>query len=1396
MLEQRLRGRKTNAPKAKPGIPRRTADGPVPLSFAQQRLWLLDQIEPGLTAYNLPLAIRIRGSLDVEALERAVAEVVRRHDALRTTFTTEGNQPAQVVAPPQEVTLPTLDLAGLSSAERTRTAQELASTFARSPFDLRQGPLWRTLLMRLGEKEHLFLLTMHHIITDAWSLGVFARELSVFYAASTGHAAETLPPLPVQYADVAAWEREHLPRVMGEQLAYWKRHLADVPALDLPTDRPRPAVQTYQGGKGSLKLPRSLAEAVGKLSRREEATSFMTLLTAFQVLLHRLSGQDDFAVGVPIAGRGRREMEGLIGFFVSTLALRADLSGAPSFREALQRTRHTALEAYGRQDVPFEKIVEEVQPERDLSRPPVFQVMFNHLREVDETRVVPRLAGLQAERVPRPDPESKFDLTLYAIEEEDGIHLDVVYSTDLFEPERMEELLRQYHRLLEQIVENPETPINQISLVTEVARAVLPDSTQALAAQWYGSVAERVTQQAERCPEQVAVADAQVRWSYAELEARSNRLAHHLVEQGIGSGDMVAVYAHRSAALVEAVLGMHKAGAAFLLLDPAYPAARLIDHLRQAKPSGWLHLEQASDPPGVLASFVQEQCRVKLSLPADGVLAGYPTHPPDVRIEPDSVAYVSFTSGSTGRPKGIVATHRPLGHFLDWHTDTFGLGPADRFSMLSGLAHDPLLRDLFAPLWAGATLCIPDPETIETPGRLAKWMRDEAITATHLTPAMSQLLTATGPSPGSSAPLSALRYAFFGGDVLTQTDVERLRQRAPRVQCVNFYGATETPQGVGCYVVPETADQASESEARSRHAALPLGRGIEGVQLLVVNAAGEQAGIGEVGEIQVRTPYLAQGYLNDPERTRARFLSDGDAATDVRRYRTGDRGRYLPDGTVVFAGRADQQVKIRGYRIEPGEIEAILNRHPDVAACAVQAWGETSDRRQLAAYVVGVGGEVRAEVLRAYLNERLPAYMVPALFMPIAALPRTPNGKLDRAALPPPTPRRTSGEKRPPQTPEEAHLTEICREVLEADSLGVEENLFEVGLNSLLVVQVSLKAQAAGLDIEPRQFFEHQTVAALAASARRVAAKQSGLGMGGDGAAALMTEGAEAAERASLVPIASEGAKPPLFSVGAFLFQKLAPYWTKERPLYGLLRQDLDLVDLYAFREIEALAADYIKAMRRQQPRGPYHLVGFCFGGLVAYEMAHQLRDAGEEIEQLLLIDTRSPLVWASGETAGFGRPERENRVDFHLRQLTEEGPSYLRTWVRERLAFEGRRWLQKRREWAGRAYRIAGREMPLHLHRDFTRRADSQAAKRYHAKTYAGDVTLMRGSETPYRRFKENGEPDPLGGWEGIVTGGLRLVEVPGHHGRIFEEPNVRTLARRIAACLEEPVGQLSESL
>ena len=597
LLEQRLRGGKTSAPRAKPGIPRRTADGPAPLSFAQQRLWLLDQIEPGLTAYNLPLAIRLRGPLDARALEQAVAEIARRHDALRTTFTTEGGRPVQVVASLQAVELPVVDLTRLSSGERARTAKELASTFAGSSFDLRQGPLWRTLLVQLGKKEHLLLVTMHHIITDAWSLGVFARELAAFYAVSTGSTTETLPPLPIQYADVAAWEREHLPRVMGEQLAHWKKHLADVPPLDLPTDRPRPAMPSYQGGKVSLKLPRSLAEAIEKLSRREEATPFMTLLTAFQVLLHRLSGQDDFAVGVPIAGRGRREMEGLIGFFVSTLALRADLSGAPSFREAVQRTRQTALEAYGRQDVPFEKIVEEVQPERDLNRTPIFQVMFNHLREVDETRIVPQLVGLETERVPRPDPESKFDLTLYAIEEDDGIHLDVVYSADLFEAERMEEMLRQYHRLLEQVVENPETPIDAISLVTEAARAVLPDPAQPLATAWKGSVAERLTRQARQRPNQTAVVDARARWSYAELEARSNRLAHYLGEQGLGPGDIVAIYAHRSAALVEAVLGVHKAGAAFLLVDPAYPPARLIDYLRQAKPSGWLHLAAAGDPP-------------------------------------------------------------------------------------------------------------------------------------------------------------------------------------------------------------------------------------------------------------------------------------------------------------------------------------------------------------------------------------------------------------------------------------------------------------------------------------------------------------------------------------------------------------------------------------------------------------------------------------------------------------------------------------------------------------------------------------------------------------------------------------------------------------------------------
>ncbi|HEX5726018.1 MAG TPA: amino acid adenylation domain-containing protein, partial [Longimicrobiaceae bacterium] len=775
-------------------------------------------------------------------------------------------------------------------------------------------------------------------------------------------------------------------------------------------------------------------------------------------------------VGTPFAGRTLRETEEVIGLFLNSLALRVDLSGDPSFAGLLARVREATLGAFAHQDVPFERVLDEVRPERDLSRSPVFQVMLN-LTNFEEARV--DVPGLEVEGLGAvDDPASKFDLTLYASEGPEGILANLLYDADLFAPARMRALLAQLRAVLAQAVDDPARPLSAFSLATDDAATVLPDPARRIEPEpWRGAVHEAFAARAAETPDAAAVVDGGERWTYAALDAAANRVAHRLVEGGVRPGEVVAVHAHRSAALVRALLGAWKAGAAFAVLDPAYPPARLAAQVRAARPAALLHLAAAGEVPGEVAAALAESARTTLVLAAEGNdgLDGFPSTAPAVPVDPDGLAYVAFTSGTTGAPKAIAGTHRPLAHFFAWYAQEFGLAANDRFSLLSGLAHDPLLRDLFAPLTAGGCIAIPDAGEIGTPGWLAGWMREAGVTVAHLTPAMAQLLASA-----SGARLPALRLACFGGDVLRVREVERLRAVAPNAEAANFYGATETPQAVACFRLPADLSAAGP--------VVPVGRGIDGVDLLVVSPSGGLAGIGELGEIAVRTPYLSRGYLNDPELTAARFVPNpvtGDPADRV--YLTGDLGRYRPDGAVEPAGRADGQVKVRGFRVELGEVEAALARHASVREAVAAVHGEGDDR-VLAAYIVAPGMDGVDEALRAHLASLLPAYMVPSAFVAIAAVPLTANGKVDRRALPAPE-RTDAPAPDAPLSPTEEAVAAIWREVLGVGVVRPGDDFFRLGGHSLRATQVLSRIQERlGVTVPVRTFFAAPTLAGLAAA--------------------------------------------------------------------------------------------------------------------------------------------------------------------------------------------------------------------------------------------------------------------------------------------------------------------------
>ncbi|HZF10732.1 MAG TPA: condensation domain-containing protein, partial [Thermoanaerobaculia bacterium] len=769
LLVLRAQRKRQAEPAATPDrIPRRGAAGPAPLSFAQQRLWLLDQLEPGSTAYNMAFPLRLRGGLDVARLAAAWGEVVRRHEALRTTFRAVDGVPVQVVAPPRPGPFPLFlaDLSGLPEPAREREAERLVARQLLRPFDLERGPLVRGAVLRLGEGEQVLFGDLHHIIADGWSISVFCRELSALYGAGAEAPRDTpspLPALPIQLADFAVWQRERLTgAVLAEQLGYWRRRLAGVPpVLELPTDRLRPAVQTHRGGFAGHTLPPDLADRLRQLARREGASLFMPLLAGFALLLGRLAGQTDVVVGSPSAGRDRVELEGLIGLFLNTLVLRADLAGDPSFRQLLDRVKDDVLGAYQHQELPFEALIEALQPERLLDRTPIFQVLFNYVSLPDMRLALP---GIEALGLKAGDVESKFDLTLYLEDTSGPIELQLVYNALLFDPERMEEMLRQLAAVLAQVVADPaaaDIRIGSLSLVTAAAAALLPDPHLSLSDAWHGPTHRQLSRHAAAEPERLAVADESGEaWAYGELEARSNQLARHLLVNGVGRGDAVAVWAHRGASLAWALLGIHKAGAAFLVLDPTYPAARLQQYLRIARPAGWLEVAGAPDPPEEVVAEMAERtatCRCRLVLPhrsiaaRNGFLAALPATDPEVPVGPDDAACLTFTSGSTGTPKAVVGRHGPLTHFHPWLGERFGLSGDDCFGLLSALAHDPLQRDVLTPLWFGAAIAVPDPLKIDRPGYLAGWARRTAVTVLNLTPAMLDLLCASAEDAANAA---------------------------------------------------------------------------------------------------------------------------------------------------------------------------------------------------------------------------------------------------------------------------------------------------------------------------------------------------------------------------------------------------------------------------------------------------------------------------------------------------------------------------------------------------------------------------------------------------------------------------------------------------------------------
>jgi amino acid adenylation domain-containing protein len=1044
-----------------------SASDPKPLSFAQQRLWFLDQLDPGKSVYNISSVVRAALPLNVQTLERSLNDIIARHEILRTTFAIENGQPIQVVVADLHLAVPVVDLSRLTPAEREETARKLAAEEAQRPFDLSIGPLLRCTMLRLDASDVVLVITLHHIVSDNWSTGIFIREMATNYLAYSLGQTPKLPPLPIQYADFARWQRETLQGKHLETLINaWRARLDGAPTyLPLPTDWPRPRMQTFSGAKQTRALPAALTTSLYALSRANESTLFMLLETAFAVWLRRLTNQTDLLIGTPIANRTRAEVNGLIGFFVNTLVLRADLRGTRTFREALARTRATALDAYAHQDLPFEQLVQELQVERALSYTPLFQVMF--VLQSD-TISYEQESGLAMEVFPIENHTTKFDLTLYVVEMANGLLLSFEYNTDLFRDSTIVRWLAQYETLLQGIVCNPDQRIVDLPLMSAAEERQVLVEWNATAADYstLRSLQQIFEEQVTRTPDAVAVQMDDHQLSYRVLNARANQLAHVLRRLGVGPEVLVGLFVERSLEMMIGLLGIIKAGGAYVPLDPAFPPERIAFML--ADTSAPVLLTQRHLVPRLPEHAAQVIC-----LDEWDVLNDQPAENPTLLTTPEHLLYVIYTSGSTGKPKGVAMCHRALLSLIPWQITSTDLPANNRTIQFSSLNFDVSYQEMFATWGTGGTLVALSEAVRRDSVELARCLRRQAIQRMFLPFVALQHLAEVAESVGGMR----LREVIAAGEQLRLTpSIVKWLSSMPGCTLYNQYGPSEN-HIVTSYTCEGPADLWPKLP--------PIGRPISNAQMYVLDMYMQPVPIGIDGELYIGGENLARGYLHRPDITAEKFVSNPFGSDPgARLYRTGDRVRYLPDGNIEFLERIDHQVKIRGFRIELGEIEVVLSQHLLVREAAVVVRESSSHDKRLAAYVVPHRQQHGlAEVLRLYLLTKLPEYMVPAMFVLLDHMPLTPSGKIDRKALPDPVIERALEETAfvAARTPTEEVLVGIWSSVLELEQISTHNNFFELGGHSLLATQVISRVRDAfRVDLEVRRLFELPTVGSLA----------------------------------------------------------------------------------------------------------------------------------------------------------------------------------------------------------------------------------------------------------------------------------------------------------------------------
>ena len=1347
LLEQYLRNAAQRPAAAVAAIPPHPADRRIPLSFGQQQLWFLSQLLGNTPAYNECVTIHLPGSVDIATLERSFVELLRRHEPWRTTFALVDGQPVQrVEACPESISFPFLDLAGLAAAEQEDMALAAAYRDAVAPFDLATGPLWRALLVRLADDSHRLYLTLHHIIFDGYAVfQIVLPELDAIYRALSADRPLDLPPLPIRYADYASWQHgAEQAAERARRIVHWRTHLAQAPAaLELPTDRPHPAVQTFRGAVQSFTLSRQFTADLRALGQREGATLYMTLLAAFNVLLFRHTGQADLAIGTASAGRNRSELQGLLGLFLNTLVLRTQLDGERPFGEVLRAVRETTIAATAN-EVPFEYLVRELQPDRVPGRNPFFSALITL-----EPHAPALASGWALTTLDVTTDTAKFDLSLKLDDRPTGLIGRFEYSTDLFDAATIARLVGQFQTLLAGIVVEPTRPIATMPLLPDQqSRQLLYDWNDTPTAFPEHCLHDLVAAQAARTPDAVAAVHADRAYTYATLETRANRFARHLHGVGVRPGTLVALATDRSLDMIVGLLGILKAGGAYLPLDPSYPAERLAFML--ADSAAPVLVTQYP----LLERLPPTQARViclDTDWPAIASESGAAfTAEAGFGATLDDLAYVIYTSGSTGQPKGVQISHRALANFLAAMAREPGLTAADTLLAVTTLSFDIAALELWLPLTVGARVVLADRAVAADGVRLAALLRDSGATVMQATPATWRLLIAAG---WRGDPRLTL---LCGGEALPRALADQLLDRCGALW--NMYGPTET-----------TIWSAAHRVARGA-GAVPIGGPLANTTFLVLDERRQLVPIGVFGELYIGGLGLAAGYRNRPELTAERFIADPFAPDAGRLYRTGDRVRWRPDATLEFSGRLDYQVKVRGHRIELGEIEAALLGQPTVREAVVVVREDTPDDTRLVAYVtLRDGQDATSADLRASLRAGLPEYMVPATCVILDALPLTPNGKVDRRALP--APDQAQGETvRPvlgPRDATELQLTRLWEGVLNLRPIGVGDNFFDLGGHSLLAVRLFARIAAEfGRDLPLATLFQAPTIAELAA---------------------FLRQGERVVSWSSLVPLQPHGHRPPFFCIhpigGNLLsYRDLARHLGPDQPVYGLQARGLDGRSAPHTR-VEAMAAHYLAEMRQLQPRGPYYVGGQCFGGMIALEVAQQLRAQGETVGLLAMFDSYAPgytkLLSRRANVLLGGRWLRQ-RADHHWTELREQGLSAAPGYLRQRARTITLR--ARNRVWQGayRLYERFGQPLPERLQN--VRQGCLLAQRAYVPALYHGRPILF-----VVREREEVIDPDPQFGWGELATDGIAVYEIPGGHKTMWQDPNAQALAATLRRCLNE---------